>query len=418
MITHSLRMLLGHQISPYRFLRDIDSLPDLNVPDFGLYVHIPFCEKICSFCPYYKEIANSRKFPDYTKALKGEISLAFQRLHVQESKKEVTTLYFGGGSPATMIDYLPEIRNHIDKSFKILGNTGIELHPRDVNDNTVAKLCNNSFDMVCLGIQSFSQKLQKNLGRPFFDGTESLKLLCRKGFKSIDVDLIFGIPGQNESDIIKDFNKAVDLGATQISTYPFIDFSYANNTLKPQSHDSQKKLLHALFKTAERNNFERTSVWTFGKVGSPRYSSVTRDNFLGFGPSATTLGMDKFKINTFSVDEYIESLKQGKIPSALSMDFSNRSRRVYWLFWNCYNSNLLPEMYKKLFGSELEKDFSLFIKAGLFLGFLAKIAEGWTLTEKGRYYFHRVEQLYTHQYIDKTWHLSMENPWPECINLY
>ena len=418
MLTHFLRILLGHQISPYSFKKDLDSIPDLNISDFGLYVHIPFCEKLCSFCPYCKEIANRKKFPDYVKALKGEISLVSQRLYIQEPKKEVTTLYFGGGSPATMIDYLPEIRNHINKSFIVLGNTGIELHPRDVNDNNLDKLYNNTVDMICLGIQSFSLKLQKNLGRAAFDAAESLKLLYKKGFKAIDVDLIFGIPGQSELDIIEDFNKAVDLGATQISTYPFIDFSYANNILKPQSHYFQKKLLHALLKTAERNGFVRTSVWTFGKVGSPRYSSVTRDNFLGFGPSATTLGMDRFKINTFSVDAYIESIKQGRIPSALSMSFTNRSRRVYWLFWNCYNGMLSSEKYKKLFGSELKADFSFFIKSGLFLGFLSKTADGWTLTEKGRYYFHRIEQLYTHQYIDKTWHLSMENPWPECINLY
>ena len=418
MLTTFLRVLLGHQISPYTFRSDRNSLPDLDVPNFGIYVHIPFCEKLCSFCPYYKELADKQKLPNYLAALNDEIGLASQRLSIQESKKEVTTLYFGGGSPATMIDDLPVIRSEIDKSFRITGNTGVELHPRDVDDKTLSKLCNAGVDMVSLGVQSFSQKLQRNLGREYFDCADSLKRLNINKFKSIDVDLIFGIPGQTEIDITEDFSRAVDLGATQISTYPFIDFSYANNSLKPQSHCYQKKLLNALLKTAAIKGFIRTSVWTFGKVNAPRYSSVTRDNFLGFGPSATTLGMDAFKVNTFSVDAYIESLKLGQIPTALTMTFSRRARRVYWLFWNCYNGYLSTEIYRNLFTSELVDDFSLFLSLGMFIGFLLKIPEGWILTERGSYYFHRIEQLYTHQYIDKTWHSSMKNPWPERINLY
>jgi len=77
--------------------------------------------------------------------------------------------------------------------------------------------------------------------------------------------------------------------------------------------------------------FSRTSVWTFAKKDTPKYSSITRDNFLGYGPSATTLLKENFRINTFSVTEYINILEEedSKIPTALIFNFSERARYLY-----------------------------------------------------------------------------------------
>ncbi len=72
----------------------------------------------------------------------------------------------------------------------------------------------------------------------------------------------------------------------------------------------------------------RDSIWTFSKTGNSRYSSMTRDNFLGFGCSATTLLERQFKINTFDVDAYIERMQQGRIATALTLEFTLRQRMV------------------------------------------------------------------------------------------
>lgn len=91
-----------------------------------------------------------------------------------------------------------------------------------------------------------------------------------------------------KDDLKDDFTNAFESRATQVSTYPFIDFSYANNKSKPLGKKI-KKLFEYLETVGEELQCTRTAVWTFGKKDVPKYSSVTRDNFIGFGPSATTV---------------------------------------------------------------------------------------------------------------------------------
>lgn len=417
-LTHLLRIFVGRQIKPYLFEKAEGFLPDFKYRDIGLYIHIPFCESLCDFCPYYKEIYKKDVLLEYLKALYIEIDIVSGKINDGNLKKKCSSLYLGGGSPALAVDYLENIRKVLGQRFIIEGLSGIELHPNDIEEDITEKLIDAGFDMVSVGIQSFDELLLNNLGREYTDGAKQLKKLCSQKFKAVDIDLIFGIPGQTEQNLRDDFARAVDLGATQISAYPFIDFSYAGNRNKPLGIYQKKNLLNTLLETAESQNFVRTSVWTFGKKGSPRYSSVTRDSYLGFGPSAASLGNDAFKVNTFSVDSYIDSLNKGMIPTALKMEFTPRTRRAYWLFWNCYNSALNEDSYFALFGTGMKNDFSFYLKLGEKLKLFNRTRNGWELTMSGSYYFHIVEQSYTHQYIDKTWRASMENPWPKEIRLY
>lgn len=416
MLTHALRLLLGHQAKPYVFQRAKDYLPDLCVPNLGIYVHIPFCETLCPFCPYYKIKYDPAIIPSYLEALLCEIDLVAQRSFPE--RRKITSIYFGGGSPALMAGDLPKIMQRIKKYFQLSGNSGIELHPRDVHEGLPGTLSDAGFDMVSLGVQSFVPRLLKALGRSDNDPLVPLSILAGHGFAAIDVDLIFGIPGQTEEDLRRDFLTAAENQATQISTYPFIDFSYAKNRKKPLGKLSKKRLLATLLKTADEAGFVRTSVWTFGRKDHPKYSSITRDNFLGFGPSATSLGRDSFKVNTFSVDAYIDSTRKGEVPTALNMAFSTRTRGLYWLFWNCYNGDISEAVYQELFDRSLRKDFGPSMAFGTALGILRRTEDGWSLTAHGSYLFHLVEQAYTHQYIDKTWSHSMKTAWPESMVLY
>ena len=381
MLTHALRMLLGHQVKPFAFQRAFDYLPDLDVPNLGIYVHIPFCETLCPFCPYFKTKYDKSGVSPYLDALLSEIDMVAERSFPE--KREITSIYFGGGSPALLAGDLSRITRRIDQYFRLSGDSGVELHPRDVHEGLPETLSDAGFNMVSIGVQSFSPRLLKALGRSDDDPRIPLSILAGHGFQAIDVDLIFGIPGQTEEDLRRDFLIAAENRATQISTYPFIDFSYANNRKKPLGRKDKKRLLSALLETADKAGFDRTSVWTFGRKDRPRYSSVTRDNFLGFGPSATSLGRDHFKVNTFSVDAYTDSVNKGKVPTALKMPFSTRSRGLYWLFWNCYNGDISEAVYGELFGRSLKKDFGPSLAVGTALGVLRRSDSGWSLTEHG-----------------------------------
>ncbi|MBW1879776.1 MAG: radical SAM protein, partial [Deltaproteobacteria bacterium] len=229
---------------------------------------------------------------------------------------------------------------------------------------------------------------------------------------------IFGIPGQQVEDLKQDFRTAAANGATQISTYPFIDFSYADNRRKPQDKSGKRRLLGALVEVSEETGFQRTSVWTFARKGTPKYSSITRDNYIGFGPSASTLLARLFKINTFSVPEYIESIHTRGSATALTLRFNERRRAVYWLFWSAYNLFFSERDFYDLFGRTLESMFGLELTVARLSGLTQRVEGGHRLTTRGAYVFHLLEQHHTHQYIDKTWRVSQETPWPKQITLY
>lgn len=415
MITQILKIILGRSVKPFIFKNDHIHSLNLDVKNMGLYIHIPFCGSLCAFCPYFKIKYDTGLASEFKKALINEIHLSGI---LSDRRKDVSSIYFGGGTPALLADDLPEIIQAIKESYENKGNMGIELHPRDVNQALLEKLKDAGFDMVSIGIQSFQTKCLEILGRQETDGVHKLQLVYSAGFKAVDVDLIFGLPGQTKDDLEKDFMTAVENGATQISTYPFIDFSFAHNKYRPLNRKEKRRMLESLLALSEKAGYERTSVWTFARKDSPKYSSVTRDNFLGFGPSAATLLKDIFKINTFSVEEYIKCVNEGKIPTALTLTFTERDRALYWLFWSAYNLEINRESFRDLFEKSLEDVIRLELSLAGILRYVEKHEGGYRLTPKASYLFHLIEQKYTRQYIDKTWRIAGNDPWPEKIVLY
>jgi len=415
MLTNLLRLLMARSIKPFIFKNNFEYGLDIDVENPGLYFHIPFCRKICSFCPYYKIKFDGSLLGKFNEALIKELHLVAEQTN---RKKEITSVYFGGGTPALMIDYLSGLMDAVKSLFAVKGNAGIELHPLDINEILLERIKSCGFDMISIGIQSFQDKCIASLGREKIDGANKLKIAEKAGFKAVDVDLIFGIPGQTAEDLMGDFKVAASSGATQISTYPFIYFSYAEFRKRSPDRRLKKKMLEGLMDISSEMGYVRTSVWTFSKKNTPRYSSVTRDNYIGFGPSAASLLGEIFKINTFSVKEYIKCLNSGRIPTALGLKFNQRTRALYWLFWSSYNLYIDRNDFRRLSGRELEDVFKFELYWGRKLRYLEKCRNGYELSERGAYIFHLVEQSYTHQYIDRTWKAALEDPWPKKIILY
>ncbi|MBA7619924.1 hypothetical protein ES703_27266 [subsurface metagenome] len=415
MITSILRVLTTRSARPFIFKSNCNYNLDLNAKNLGLYFHIPFCKKICSFCPYYKIEYDRSLLKNFHNALLKEIKLV-SGLSVK--RKDIESIYFGGGTPALMVDYLPEIIDLVRSLFNIKENMGIELHPRDINETLLGKLKKYGFNMVSIGIQSFQEKCISTLGREKIDSIGKLKLVKEFKFTVVDADLIFGIPGQTKEDLTDDFITAVENGATQISTYPFIEFSYAKIKNKPLNRKLKKQMLESLLGISEKTGYRRNSIWTFSKDNLPGYSSVTRDNFIGFGPSAATLLQNIFKINTFSVRQYIKCLDDNKLTTALSLKFSPRTRALYWFFWSAYKLYISGDNFYELFGKKLDNMFGFELYWAKKFRYIKKYSGGYKLTDKGAYLFHLIEQAYTRQYIDKTWRMALSNPWPKRIALY
>lgn len=410
-----LRVFLTRSFKPFIFeSRWEKKLEFENLEDLGLYVHIPFCRTLCSFCPYCKEIFNKERAEDYKIALLKEIEIVGKDM---VGKKQVTSLYFGGGTPALMIDDLKDIIEKLRDYFNISGGIGVELHPSDITEEVLKKLKSAGVTMVSIGIQSFNDYCLKKIGRGGESFIDKLQLVKDMDFDAVDVDLIFAIPGQTDEILTNDINTAFENGATQVSTYPFIDFTFADNEYKPLGKKEKKKMLNSLTKYCQENDIERTSVWTFAKQGTEKYSSVTRDTFLGFGVSATTLLKDSFKINTFSIDEYIKRVNKNLLPTSLTHYFSKRQRAVYYLFWGTYSMKIYSDKFEKIVGVPLNKMFHFELFIAEKMGMVKKDGNDYEVTERAANIYHSIEQVYTTAYIDKMWNVSRKEAWPEEIIL-
>jgi coproporphyrinogen III oxidase-like Fe-S oxidoreductase len=417
-LTHLLRLLLAHRIRPFLFSSAPQPAPEINLRKLGLYLHVPFCRSLCDFCPYFKVLYQRPAAEAFAGALSREAELVSQ---LSPSKLTIHSIYLGGGTPALLLKQLPRMLGTLKRSFHVAGPLAIELHPADLEQEPLQRLRDLGFELISVGVQSFQPRMLANLGRQAHDGDDSRDRLARAaqaGFNTMDVDLIFGIPGQRPEDLARDFRTALDCGATQVSAYPFIDFSYAKVERKPLGRREKKRLLEVLAGLGRELGLERTSIWTFARPGSARYSSVTRESFLGLGPSAATLLRDRFSVNTFSVPAYIDALRQDRLATALTLRFTPRTRALYWLFWAFYGLSARAEEFRELFGGSVEEEFGGALRAGRALGLVVEEPDGWRLTPRGAYLFHLVEQHYTHRYIDKTWRLAQSEPWPRRIALY
>jgi oxygen-independent coproporphyrinogen-3 oxidase len=271
--------------------------------------------------------------------------------------------------------------------------------------------------MVSLGIQSFNEKCLNLIGRNAGNFKEKISLASKAGFDVVDVDLIFALPGQTEEILLQDIETAFSLGATQISTYPFIDFTFADNKYKPLPENDKKRFLNAINNYCKKTNKNRTSVWTLALKDTEKYSSVTRDNFLGFGVSATTLLHSEFKINTFSPDAYIKKINNNMLPTSITLYFSLLQRAAYYIFWSLYGIKIDSKKFHKLIGIPLKKLYNFELLLGEKFGLLKEHAGDYYLTDKGIYYYHYIEQVYTTSYIDKMWNISRKIDFPKRIIL-
>lgn len=413
MLTKLLRYALTRSFKGFEF-RDGAEAPDLQALELpGLYVHIPFCRSLCSFCPYCKELYHSQRAERYLECLLQEIRLAGAGL---TEKKKASSLYFGGGTPALMVEAMPPILAELRAVFDITGGIGAELHPTDITRDTLQRLKVAGVTMVSLGIQTFDRGCLEKLGRPWEPFADKVRLVHDHGFSVIDVDLIFALPGQTADALAEDVRTAFASGATQVSTYPFIDFSFATNQYRPQGGKAKLRMLDALMAAAEEQGFERTSVWTLARPGSEKYSSVTRDPFIGFGLSAASLTKDQFRINTFSLEGYCARLENGFLPTALTLDFTERQRAAYHLFWSAYGLTIDPEQFQAVMGRPLKELYGRELALAEGFGILEK-KDFWHLTDRGARLYHSVEQAYTGAYIDRMWDTLRRTPFPKTLLL-
>jgi oxygen-independent coproporphyrinogen-3 oxidase len=420
-ITENIRKYLVGSGQDFTFRRaDSDSIQFTRLEEIGLYVHIPFCKSLCPYCPYCRIPYDKKLASEYLEALLKEIDL----YRAKVGKVEISSIYIGGGTPTNLIDELGTILKKVREVFFITGNIGIETSPYDVDDKVVKKLKDYGINLLSLGVQSFQDRFLKMLGRNYssYDAYKAVETAISANFDSVNIDFMFDLPGQTVNDVIFDLKEAIARGATQLTAYPLFTFSYSlageRQSLKRVKMPGifrRKSFFYAIYDFLLREGFERVSVWGFKKGLSKRFSSVTRNYYIGLGAGAGSRLPDVFYFNTFSVREYLKVLREGSFPIALKMDISESLSRYYWFYWQIYNTYFSLKELKEVFNRDRRvlKIFRILeIK-----GFFTRAGDNISLTKKGTFWVHLVQNYFILNYIDKVWSKCLKEAWPEEIKI-
>jgi oxygen-independent coproporphyrinogen III oxidase len=415
-----LRMAFPERHPHFSFTREHAPLPVPGAP-LDLYVHLPFCRQICAFCPYVKHTYDAHVAASYQDALLREL----QCYRSAWGEAQVRSVYFGGGTPSLTPGIIESTISWLARSFHLTGEIGAEVHPLDATHEVLRRLKDTGVTMVSLGVQSFNTRLLGLLGRGYDEALAmaACDRVLDAGFETADIDLIFALPGQRLDECVADFARVADMGFGQLSAYPLIQFAdtalaarLREEGVRLPSPHTERRMLCAIVAEARRAGYERSSIWSFNRPGAARYTTVTRDSFLGIGAGASSRLAAQFRVNTFSIPDYVEATRAGS-PVALSTRMNEGDRMAYWLFWRCYDTAIDLGRFEELFGREPPGHLQLVFQLLCATGLARREGSILRLTDTGAYLFHLVEKHYTHSYLEKLWAACRCEAWPQRVVL-
>ncbi|MXP26603.1 oxygen-independent coproporphyrinogen III oxidase [Altererythrobacter indicus] len=191
--------------------------------DVSLYVHIPFCEKICWYCGCNTGAANRKqRLTSYLDSLHREIELVAARL---PSDAHITRLAFGGGSPNAIAPYdFVRLMDQLTLNFRLEDPTiSIELDPRTLSSDWSEVVSGVGATHASLGVQTFTPRLQEAIGRiqPLCMIEKSTRMLREAGITSMNYDFMYGLPGQTMDDIKESLELAASFGADRVAYFGY-----------------------------------------------------------------------------------------------------------------------------------------------------------------------------------------------------
>lgn len=389
----------------------------------GLYLHIPFCRQICPYCPYNKELYCAEVAERYTDAVLREIEFYAALL----GRRPVTSFYIGGGTPTTMLTSgLERILDRIFAAFNMQCGTHMESHPNDLSCANLDLIRSMGVEHLSLGVEALQDQHLRTLRRPYTAAgvRQVLERAVSSGFKCVNADLIFALPDQTLAEIAQAAKTLVEIGVDQVAAYPLFVFPYTQWEKLYQGRAARRpnlwqrrRMLAELERIFYQAGFARTSVWAFTRVGTPKYCSVTVPTYIGLGASGGSYLKDVFYLNTFNVKEYMRALESGRLPIALSLELSEPAQMAGWLYWRTYETRIQKRDFRLRFGKEFDQIYGVYFKLLSLPGFLKDNGDEIILTDRGTYWLHALQNLFSIEYIGRLWGTSTADPWPQSVIL-
>lgn len=233
----------------------------------AIYIHIPFCSSICTYCDFCKLYYDKKFINDYLNSLNNEIRMNY-------NGEKVSTIYIGGGTPSTLdieeLKYLFKIIEIIDKSELV--EYTIECNIEDLTIEKLKLFKENGINRLSIGVQSFNDKIIKILGR-----NHNKKMVIdmigeakRIGFNNINIDLIYGIYGQTLDDLNNDIKEFIKLDIPHVSFYSLIIEPHTKlyiDSFKEIDEDLNIQMYERINQVLKDNKYIHYEISNYAKEG-------------------------------------------------------------------------------------------------------------------------------------------------------
>ena len=292
--------------------------------DIGIYIHIPFCKKKCFYCDFVSFKNKEELIEEYINAVCLEILQNAEIL----SEYNISTIYFGGGTPSFIESkYIVKIMDTlklfcVDKNDK---EVTIEVNPNSSSLDKLKDYYNSGINRLSIGLQSTHDKILRNIGRlhSFKEFIETLKNANIAGLKNISVDLMYPLPGLNLSSFKESLNSIIKLkdnyNIKHISVYNLevhentrLDFLLKEGFLNLCNEDEEYKMRTALNEILENSGFKKYEISNYACENFQSKHNLCYWNqkmYLGFGVNSSSFFNQKRYTNTNDINKYIYNIK-------------------------------------------------------------------------------------------------------------
>ncbi|MBO4601092.1 MAG: radical SAM family heme chaperone HemW [Bacilli bacterium] len=275
----------------------------------SVYIHIPFCKSICSYCDFCKVFYVKKWADRYLEELYNEITDRYEG-------ELIKTLYIGGGSPSQLNEHDLEKLEKIINLFQFTEDYEFtfEANINDLNDIYLTRLKNMKVNRLSIGIESFDEKKLKLMGRDadFDQASKIIKIARSKGFDNINIDMIYGLPNESLNTLKEDVKKVLKLKPDHISFYSLI---FEPNTKlflhykKGVSQDEEYEMYSYIKRTLSKAGYEHYEISNYAKNGKYAKHNLVywnNDEYYGFGLGAAGYLHEVRYENTRSISKYLD----------------------------------------------------------------------------------------------------------------
>jgi len=315
-----------------KFHRDTIATRNPQTESAGLYIHVPFCVRKCPYCDFYS-ITDLSLITAYLSALKKEMQT------VSHGHNRFDTIYIGGGTPSVLSSsQIADLLDHAARHFPLAADVEItiEVNPGTTDQDRLKGYFQAGIHRINIGIQSFNSKFLSFLKRIHSrDQARQVVAYARNaGFENLGIDLIYGIPGQNDSIWRQDLETAVAFSPEHLSCYLLsyehgtpMEKALSDNQFEPLAEETTARLFELTHVYLQDSGYVHYEISNFAKKNCPGNTSTpagyrSRHNmkywtfapYTGLGPSAHSFSAPIRSWNHADVRRYIACLDMGTIP--------------------------------------------------------------------------------------------------------